>query len=153
MKPNIRFYETIGKPNSATITIGKIKIYLHNIEWENPRELWFTMACPDLDIDPFSQVIYVKNKVLSCCVFGWDSDKKIEMPYENKISKKTYRGVIRKVFTSDKFVNNYTNILLDKIYNIDHETTDMENRIVKLTEKIAELKDKQLKLMESQVIS
>lgn len=48
------------------------------------------------------------------------------MPYENKISKKTYRGVIRKVFTSDKFVNNYTNILLDKIYDIDHETTDME---------------------------
>lgn len=28
-----------------------------------------------------------------------------------------------------------------------------KNRIVKLTEKIAELKDKQLKLMESQVIS
>ena len=153
MKPNIRFYETIGKPKSATITIGKIKIYLHNIEWENPRELWFTTTCPDLDIDPFSQVIYVKHKVLSCCVFGWDSDKKIEMPYENKISKKTYRGVIRKVFTSDKFVNNYTNILSDKIYDIDHETTDMENRIVKLTEKIAELKDKKLKLMESQVIS
>ena len=153
MKPNIRFYKKIGKPNSATVTIGKIKIYLHNIEWENPRELWFTLSCPDLDVDPFSQVIYVKNKVLSCCVFRWDSDKKIEMPYENKISKKTYRGVIRKVFTSDKFVNNYTSILLDKIYDIDHETTDLENRIVNLTEKIAELKDKKLKLMESQDIS
>ena len=150
MKPNIRFYETVGKLRSATVTIGRVKIHLHNIKWETPRELWFTMTCPELDIDPQSQAIFIKNKTLSCYLFGGNIEK-IETSYENKISKKTYRDVIRKVFTSDKFVNNYTNILLDKIYDIDHEITDMENRIVKLTEKIAELKDKQLKLMESQV--
>ena len=151
MKPNVRFYKTIGKPKSATVTIGKVKIYLHSIEWENPRELWFIMTCPELDIEPYAQVIYVKHKVLSCCVFGWDSDKKIEMPYENKISKKTYRDVIRKVFTSDKFVNNYMNILLDKIYYIDRIVTDTENIIVNLQEKIAKLRDKQSKLMDSQI--
>lgn len=151
MKPNIRFYETNGKPRSATVTIGKIKIYLHNIEWENPRELWFTMTCPELDIDPQSQAIFIKNKILSCYLFGGNI-KKIETSYENKISKKTYRDVIRKVFTSDKFVNNYMNILLDKIYYIDHEVIDIENRIVNLQEKIAKLKDAQSTLMESQII-
>ena len=152
MKPNIRFYEPNGKPRSATVTIGKIKIYLHNIEWENPRELWFTMTCPELDIDPQSQAIFIKNKILSCYLFGGNIEK-IETSYENKISKKTYRDVIRKAFTSDKFVNKYMNILLDKIYYIDHEATDIENIIVNLQEKIAKLKDKQLKLMESQIIS
>lgn len=38
MKPNIRFYETVGKLRSATVTIGRVKIYLHVIEWETPRE-------------------------------------------------------------------------------------------------------------------
>lgn len=150
MKPKIRFYETIGKPKSATITIGKVKIYLHNIEWENPRGLWFTVTCPELDIDPYAHIIYAKHKVLSCCLFEYFSDK-IEIPYENKISKKTYRDVIRKVFTSDKFVNKYMNILLDKIYDVDHEVTDIEDKIVKLQEKIANLKDKQSKLMDSQI--
>lgn len=150
MKPKIRFYETIGKPKSATVTIGKVKIYLHNIEWENPRELWFTVTCPKLDIDPYAHVIYAKHKVLSCCLFDYFSDK-IEIPYENKISKKTYRDVIRKAFTSDKFINTYMNILSNKIYDIDHEVTDMEDIIVKLQEKIANLKDKQSKLVESQV--
>lgn len=150
MKPKIRFYETIGKPRSATVTIGKIKIYLHNIEWENPRELWFTMTCPELDIDPQSQAIFIKNKTLSCYLFGGNIEK-IETSYENKISKKTYRDVIRKVFTSDKFVNNYMNILLDKIYDVDHEVTDIEDKIVKLQEKIAKLNDKQSKLMDSQI--
>lgn len=151
MKPNIRFYETNGKPRSATVTIGKIKIYLHNIEWENPRELWFTMTCSELDIDPQSQAIFIKNKILSCYLFGGNIEK-IETSYENKISKKTYRDVIRKAFTSDKFVNKYMNILLDKIYHIDHEATDIENRIVNLQEKIAKLKDIQSTLMESQII-
>lgn len=150
MKPNIRFYETAGKEKSATVTIGKVKIYLHNIEWENPRELWFTVTCPELGIDPYAQVIHVKHKVLSSNLFGGNIEK-IETPYENKISKKTYKDVIRKAFTSDKFVNNYMNILLDKIYDIDHEATDMENRIVNLQEKIAKLKDKQSKLMDSQI--
>ena len=150
MKPSIRFYETIGKPRSATVTIGKVKIYLRNIEWENPRELWFTMTCPELDIDSQSQAIFIQNKILSCYLFGGNIEK-IETFYENKISKKTYRDVIRKVFTSDKFVNNYMNILLNKIHYINHETTDMENRIVNLQEKIAKLKDKQSKLMNSQI--
>lgn len=150
MKPNIRFYETADKEKSATVTIGKVKIYLHNIEWENPRELWFTMTCPELDIDPYAQVIHVKHKVLSSNLLGYNFDK-TEIPYHNKISKKTYKDVIRKAFTSDKFVNNYMNILLDRIYDIDHEATDMENRIVNLQEKIAKLKDKQSKLMDSQI--
>lgn len=150
MKPNIRFYETIGKPRSATVTIGKVKIYLHDIKWETHRELWFTMTCPELDIDSQSQAIFIKNKTLSCYLFGGNIEK-IETSYENKISKKTYRDVIRKVFTLDKFVNNYMNILLDKIYDIDHETTDIENRIVNLTEKIAELKNTQSTLMDSQI--
>lgn len=150
MKPNIRIYETTGKGKSATVTIGKIKIYLHNIEWETPRELWFTVTCPELDIDPCAQVIHVKHKVLSSNLLGGNIEE-IETSYENKISKKTYKDVIKKVFTSGKFVNNYMNILLDKIYDIDHETTDMENRIVNLQEKIAKLKDKQSKLMDSQI--
>jgi hypothetical protein len=150
MKPKIRFYKTIGKPKSATITIGKVKIYLHDIEWETPRELWFTVTCPELDIDPYAHVIYAKHKVLSSNLFGGNIDK-IEIPYENKISKKTYRDVIRKVFTSDKFVNNYMSILLDKIYYIDHIVTDTENIIVNLQEKIAKLRDKQSKLMDSQI--
>lgn len=134
MKPNIRFYETTGRKKSATVAIGKVKIYLHNIEWENPRELWFTVTCPELDIDPYAQVIHIKYKVLSSNLFGGNIDK-LEIPYENKISKKTYKDVIRKVFTSGKFVNNYMNILLDKIYDVDHVATDMENRIVNLQEK------------------
>ena len=88
---------------------------------------------------------------MSCYLFGGNIEK-IETSYENKISKKTYRDVIRKVFTSDKFVNNYMNILLDKIYYIDHEVIDIENRIVNLQEKIAKLKDAQSTLMESQII-
>lgn len=150
MKAKIRFYETIGKLRSATVTIGRVKIYLHNIEWETPRELWFTMTCPELDIDPQSQAIFIKNKTLSCYLFGSNIEK-IETSYENKISKKTYRDVIRKVFISDKFVNNYMNILFNKIYNIDHEVTDMENRIVNLQEKIAKLKDTQSTLVDSQI--
>ena len=150
MKPKIRFYKIIGKPKSATVTIGKVKIYLHNIEWENPRVLWFTITSPELDIDSYAHVIYVKHKILSCCLFDYFSDK-IEIPYENKISKKTYRDVIRKAFTSDKFINIYMNILSNKIYDVDHEVTDMEDIIVKLQEKIANLKDKQSKLVESQV--
>lgn len=142
MKPNIRFYETIDKPRSATVTISEIKIYLHNIEWENPRELWFTMTSPGLDIDSQSQAIFTKNKTLSCYLFKGNIEE-IETSYKNKISKKTYRSVIRKVFTSDIFANKYMNILLNKIYDIDHETTDIENRIVNLTEKIAKLKDTQ----------
>lgn len=150
MNPKIRFYETIGKLRSATVTIGRVKIYLHNIEWENPRELWFTMTCPELDIDSQSQAIFLKYKTLSCYLFGGNIEK-IETSYENKISKKTYRDVIRKVFISDKFVNNYMNILFNKIYNIDYEVTDMENRIVNLQEKIAKLKDTQSTLMDSQI--
>ena len=150
MKPKIRFYTTVSKKLTATIAVGKIKIYLHNIEWETPRELWFTVTCPELDIDPCAQVIHVKHKVLSSNLLGGNIEE-IETPYENKISKKTYKDVIKKVFTSDKFVNSYMNILLDKIYDIDHEVTDMENRIVNLQEKIANLKDKQSKLMDSQI--
>lgn len=150
MKPKIRFYETTGKPKSATITIGKVKIYLHNIEWENPRELWFTVTCPELDIDPYAHVIYAKHKVLSCCLFEYFSDK-IEIPYENKISKKTYRDVIRKVFTSDYFKSKCFKIIANKTQDIEHEIIEMENKVVKLQEKIANLKDKQSKLMDSQI--
>lgn len=150
MKPNIRFYETIGKLRSANVTIGKIKIHLHNIEWETPRELWFTMTCPELDINSQSQAIFIKNKILSCYLFGGNIEK-IETSYENKISKKTYRDVIKKVFTSDKLINNYMNILLDKIFYIDHKVTDIENIIVNLQEKIAKLKDTQSTLMKSQI--
>ena len=151
MKPNIRFYETVGKLKSATVTIGKVKIYLHNIEWDNPRELWFTITCPELGIDPYAHVIYVKHKVLSCCVFGWDSNKEIKLPYENKISKKTYRDVIRKVFTSDYFKSKYFKIIANKTQDIEHEIIEMENKVVKLQEKIAKLRDIQSKLNNSQV--
>ena len=151
MKPKIRFYKTIGKPKSATVTIGKVKIYLHNIEWENPRVLWFTITSPELDIDSYAHVIYVKHKVLSCCVFRWDSDKEVKLPYENKISKKTYRDVIRKVFTSDYFKSKYFKIVANKTHDIEHEIIEMENKVVELQEKIANLKDKQSKLVESQV--
>lgn len=150
MKPNIRFYETVGKEKSATVTIGKVKIYLHNIEWENPRGLWFTVTCPELEIDPYAQVIHVKHKVLSCNLLGGNIEE-IETSYENKISKKTYKDVIRKAFTSDKFINNYMNILLERIYGIDFEIADVENEIDKLQEKIVKLKDTQSKLNNSQI--
>lgn len=151
MKPEIRFYETIGKPRSATVTIGKIKIYLHNIEWENPRELWFTMTCPELDIDPQSQAIFIKNKTLSCYLFGSNIEK-IETSYENKISKKTYRDVIRKVFTSDYFKSKYFKIIINKTHDIEHEIIEMENKVVELQKSITELRNTVLKLNNSQVI-
>lgn len=150
MKPEIRFYETIGKPRSATVTIGKIKIYLHNIEWENPRELWFTMTCPELDIDPQSQAIFIKNKTLSCYLFGGNIEK-IETSYENKISKKTYRDVIRKVFTSDYFKSRYFKIIVNKTHDIEHEIIEMENKVVELQKSITELRNTVLKLNNSQI--
>lgn len=150
MKPKIRFYETIGKPRSATVTIGKVKIYLHNIEWENPRELWFTMACPELDIDPQSQAIFIKNKTLSCYLFVSNIEK-IETSYENKISKKTYRGVIRKVFTSDYFKSKYFKIIVNKTRDIEHEIIEMENKVVELQKSITELRNTVLKLNNSQI--
>lgn len=150
MKPEIRFYETIGKPRSATVTIGKIKIYLHNIEWENPRELWFTMTCPELDIDPQSQAIFIKNKTLSCYLFGGNIEK-IETSYENKISKKTYRDVIRKVFTSDYFKSKYFKIIVNKTHDIEHEIIEMENKVVELQKSIIELRNTVLKLNNSQI--
>lgn len=150
MKPEIRFYETIGKPRSATVTIGKVKIYLHNIEWENPRELWFTMTCPELDIDPQSQAIFIKNKTLSCYLFGGNIEK-IETSYENKISKKTYRDVIRKVFTSDYFKSKYFKIIVNKTHDIEHEIIEMENKVVELQKSIIELRNTVLKLNNSQI--
>lgn len=150
MKPKIRFYETIGKPRSATVTIGKVKIYLHNIEWETPRELWFTMACPELDIDPQSQAIFIKNKTLSCYLFGGNIEK-IETSYENKISKKTYRDVIRKVFTSDYFKSKYFKIIVNKTHDIEHEIIEMENKVVELQKSITELRNTVLKLNNSQI--
>lgn len=150
MKPKIRFYETIGKPRSATVTIGKVKIYLHNIEWENPRELWFTMTCPELDIDPQSQVIFIKNKTLSCYLFVSNIEK-IETSYENKISKKTYRDVIRKVFTSDYFKSKYFKIIVNKTHDIEHEIIEMENKVVELQKSITELRNTVLKLNNSQI--
>jgi len=150
MKPKIRFYETIGKPRSATITIGKVKIYLHNIEWETPRELWFTMTCPELDIDPQSQAIFIKNKTLSCYLFGGNIEK-IETSYENKISKKTYRDVIRKVFTSDYFKSKYFKIIVNKTHDIEHEIIEMENKVVELQKSITELRNTVLKLNNSQI--
>lgn len=150
MKPKIRFYETIGKPRSATVTIGKVKIYLHNIEWETPRELWFTMTCPELDIDPQSQVIFIKNKTLSCYLFV-SSIEKIETSYETKISKKTYRDVIRKVFTSDYFKSEYFKIIVNKTHDIEHEIIEMENKVVELQKSITELRNTVLKLNNSQI--
>lgn len=150
MKPKIRFYETIGKPRSATVTIGKVKIYLHNIEWETPRELWFTMACPELDIDPQSQAIFIKNKTLSCYLFVSNIEK-IETSYENKISKKTYRDVIRKVFTSDYFKSKYFKIIVNKTHDIEHEIIEMENKVVELQKSITELRNTVLKLNNSQI--
>lgn len=150
MKPKIRFYETIGKPRSATVTIGKVKIYLHNIEWENPRELWFTMTCPELDIDPQSQAIFIKNKTLSCYLFVSNIEK-IETSYENKISKKTYRDVIRKVFTSDYFKSKYFKIIVNKTHDIEHEIIEMENKVVELQKSITELRNTVLKLNNSQI--
>lgn len=150
MKPEIRFYETIGKPRSATVTIGKVKIYLHNIEWENPRELWFTVTCPELDIDPQSQAIFIKNKTLSCYLFGGNIEK-IETSYENKISKKTYRDVIRKVFTSDYFKSRYFKIIVNKTHDIEHEIIEMENKVVELQKSITELRNTVLKLNNSQI--
>lgn len=150
MKPKIRFYETIGKPRSATVTIGKVKIYLHNIEWETPRELWFTMTCPELDIDPQSQAICIKNKTLSCYLFVSNIEK-IETSYENKISKKTYRDVIRKVFTSDYFKSKYFKIIVNKTHDIEHEIIEMENKVVELQKSITELRNTVLKLNNSQI--
>lgn len=150
MKPKIRFYETIGKPRSATVTIGKVKIYLHNIEWETPRELWFTMTCPELDIDPQSQAIFIKNKTLSCYLFVSNIEK-IETSYENKISKKTYRDVIRKVFTSDYFKSKYFKIIVNKTHDIEHEIIEMENKVVELQKSITELRNTVLKLNNSQI--
>ena len=150
MKPKIRFYETIGKPRSATVTIGKVEIYLHNIEWETPRELWFTMTCPELDIDPQSQAIFIKNKTLSCYLFVSNIEK-IETSYENKISKKTYRDVIRKVFTSDYFKSKYFKIIVNKTHDIEHEIIEMENKVVELQKSITELRNTVLKLNNSQI--
>lgn len=150
MKPKIRFYETIGKPRSATVTIGKVKIYLHNIEWETPRELWFTMTCPELDIDPQSQAIFIENKTLSCYLFGGNIEK-IETSYENKISKKIYRDVIRKVFTSDYFKSKYFKIIVNKTHDIEHEIIEMENKVVELQKSITELRNTVLKLNNSQI--
>lgn len=150
MKPKIRFYEAIGKPRSATVTIGKVKIYLHNIEWETPRELWFTMTCPELDIDPQSQAIFIKNKTLSCYLFEGNTEK-IETPYENKISKKTYRDVIRKVFTSDYFKSKYFKIIVNKTHDIEHGIIEMENKVVELQKSITELRNTVLKLNNSQI--
>lgn len=150
MKPKIRFYEAIGKPRSATVTIGKVKIYLHNIEWETPRELWFTMTCPELDIDPQSQAIFIKNKTLSCYLFESNTEK-IETPYENKISKKTYRDVIRKVFTSDYFKSKYFKIIVNKTHDIEHGIIEMENKVVELQKSITELRNTVLKLNNSQI--
>lgn len=150
MKPKIRFYKTIGKPRSATVTIGKVKIYLHNIEWETPRELWFTMTCPELDIDPQSQAIFIKNKTLSCYLFVSNIEK-IETSYENKISKKTYRDVIRKVFTSDYFKSKYFKIIVNKTHDIEHEIIEMENKVVELQKSITELRNTVLKLNNSQI--
>ena len=148
MKPNIRFYETAGKEKSATVTIGKVKIYLHNIEWENPRELWFTVTCPEIGISPQAQCISIKFKMLKYTWFG-DGYQQVELPCDIKISKKTYKDVIRKAFTSDKFKGNYLNVISNKIYDIDHEVTDIENRIVNLQKKIEILKDKKSKLNNS----
>ena len=150
MKPKVRFYETIGKPRSATVTIGKVKIYLHDIKWETPRELWFTMTCPELDIDPQSQAIFIKNKTLSCYLFV-NNIEKIETPYENKISKKTYRDVIRKVFTSDYFKSKYFKIIVNKTHDIEHEIIEMENKVVELQKSITELRNTVLKLNNSQI--
>ena len=150
MKPKIRFYETVGKLRSATVTIGRVKIYLHNIEWENPRELWFTMTCPELDIDSQSQAIFLKYKTLSCYLFGGNIEK-IETSYENKISKKTYRDVIRKVFTSDYFKSKYFKIIVNKTHDIEHEIIEMENKVVELQKSITELRNTVLKLNNSQI--
>lgn len=148
MKPNIRFYETAGKEKYATVTIGKVKIYLHNIEWENPRELWFTMTCPMLNIKPQTQCISIKLKILKYIWFG-DIYQQIELPCDNKISKKTYKGVIRKAFTSDKFKSNYLIVVSNTIYDIDHEIINMENKIVRLQKKIEIARDEKSKLNNS----
>lgn len=149
-KPKIRFYTTVNKKLTATVTIGEVKIYLDDIEWDNPRELWFTMACPELDIDPQSQAIFIKNKILSCYLFG-SSIEKIEISYENKISKKTYRDVIRKVFTSDYFKSKYFKIIVNKTHDIEHEIIEMKNKVVELQKSITELRNTALKLNNSQI--
>lgn len=148
MKPNIRFYTTVNKKLTATITVGEVKIYLHNIEWENPRELWFTMTCPELGIDPQAQTISVKRKILQ---YTWYKNYDIEMSCNDKVSKQTYKDIIRKVFTSDQFINNYMNVLLERIYGIDFKVSDAENKIDMLQGKIAKLRDNQSKLNNSQI--
>lgn len=148
MKPIIRFYTTVNKKLTATITVGEVKIYLDNIEWENPRELWFTMTCPMLDINLRAQTISVKRKMLQ---YTWYKNYDIEMSCNDKISKETYKDISRKVFTSDQFINNYMNALLERIYGIDFEITDAKNKIDKLQEKIVKLKDTQSKLNNSQI--
>lgn len=115
-----------------------------------PRELWFTMTCPELDIDPQSQAIFIKNKTLSCYLFVSNIEK-IETSYENKISKKTYRDVIRKVFTSDYFKSKYFKIIVNKTHDIEHEIIEMENKVVELQKSITELRNTVLKLNNSQI--
>lgn len=109
-----------------------------------------TMTCPELDIDPQSQAIFIKNKTLSCYLFGGNIEK-IETSYENKISKKTYRDVIRKVFTSDYFKSKYFKIIVNKTHDIEHEIIEMENKVVELQKSIIELRNTVLKLNNSQI--
>lgn len=148
MKPNIRFYTTTNKSLTATVTIGEVRIYLHGIEWDNPRELWFTMTCPMLNIKPQTQCISIKLKMLKYTWFG-DSYQQVELPCDIKISKKTYKDVIRKAFTSDKFKGNYLIVISNKIYDIEHEIINMENKIVYLQKKIETARDEKSKLNNS----
>lgn len=143
MKPKIRFYTTVNKRLTATVTIGEVKIYLDDIEWDNPRELWFIMACPMLDVNPRAQVISVKRKILQ---YTWFKNYDVEMSCNGKISKETYKEIIKKVFTSEQFINNYMNALIEKICGIDFKVSDVENKIDMLQEKNSKIKRYTIKI-------
>lgn len=142
MKPKIRFYKS-SEDESATVTIGKVKFYLKYIKY-GKKTIAFDMNCPVLDQDQYMGCyIYVNaNKIQEFCMKN--SKDSLEIPYTKSISNKTYREIIRKVFNSYTFINNYMNVLLKKIFGID-------NKLLKLQNQIDELKDKQSKLMDSQI--
>lgn len=127
MKPKIRFYVSVDKEESATVTIGKVKFYLKYIKY-GKKTISFNMNCPLLGLNQYQYCfIYVNaNKIQEFC--RDDDYYNPEIPYIKPISSKTYREIIRKVFNSDTFKKYYTELANCIKDNINSELVEAEEK-------------------------
>ncbi len=144
MKPNIRFYVSVGKEESATVTIGKVKFYLKYIRYDN-EAIYFDILCPVLNLDQYQDCfILSKTKKIQYIFIIGDDKCYIEIPYTKSISSKTYRKIIRKVFNSDTFKKYYIELA-------NHIKDDINSELVEAEEKARVLRN-QISLIENSEI-